>query len=406
MGVGQQFKLILLVLGLLCLSSAANAEDKVSLISFEGPKASVIEKDVKTLLENRGYELVSVSSADEEPEANAVIRGVVKKKKKRWSLVVEVLNLDGSVKGKTTFKARKIKGLRKMVKAKLWKRVGDFIESESADEMEPDNSNEEPTTTSNTTEKGNEDKPEEVARVEASAEPELTADKRSLEASLSIGTQIINRRFNYKDDLRQSLATYDISAMTAFAIEGDVYPIEQLGVAASYSYTPSFNSGLNGNSNEPFPTTHRTFLAGVRGRFKAGSLFGRIDLDYGGQNFTIKGALASSTPIPNLRYRFVRGGASTRVASGDFYAALSGGYRHVLSTGEISEDAYFPRLDVAGVDGRVVLGYELFSGWNVELAATMERYFFTMNPEVGDPLIAGGAVDFYQGGQISIRYQL
>ena len=63
--------------------------------------------------------------------------------------------------------------------------------------------------------------------------------------------------------------------------------------------------------------------------------------------------------------------------------------------------------------GRFLAG-ELEESWRVtsgrattdELRLQLEytRYYYTMNPEVGDPYVAGGALDEFFGSQITVSY--
>jgi len=51
------------------------------------------------------------------------------------------------------------------------------------------------------------------------------------------------------------------------------------------------------------------------------------------------------------------------------------------------------------------VGYELDAGLEIRLGFDVRRYFFSMNPEVGDPFIAGGALDQYLGYTLGIAYR-
>jgi hypothetical protein len=178
------------------------------------------------------------------------------------------------------------------------------------------------------------------------------------------------------------------------------------GVAGSFFYVPEFDSAVNGNTQAPFPTTSMSFTLGARYRHALAGITGHAAIDYGGHNFTIKGATVEKPPIPDVRFRFVRAGLGARaLVVPRVTAALQGGYRYVLSSGEIASDAYFPRLDVAAMDARAALSVAVYGTWQVELAATLERYFFRMNPEPGDAMVAGGAADQYLGGQLLLKYE-
>lgn len=77
-----------------------------------------------------------------------------------------------------------------------------------------------------------------------------------------------------------------------------------------------------------------------------------------------------------------------------FGVSFGGGYRYINNRGgtQISQVA-FPHLTVSGADANIVARYAL--GDTLELRAGLEwrRYWYAMHSQVGDPVVAGGAVD-------------
>ena len=61
----------------------------------------------------------------------------------------------------------------------------------------------------------------------------------------------------------------------------------------------------------------------------------------------------------------------------------------------------------SGIDAELGAAWKVGGPVTLEARADMRRYFFSMNPEVGDELIVGGAVDqylaFVAGLTISLR---
>ncbi len=148
-----------------------------------------------------------------------------------------------------------------------------------------------------------------------------------------------------------------------------------------------------------------SFAAGARYHIALPALAIHLAADYGGHNFTIKSPSAQRPEIPNVRFRYVRAGVGASVdLTSRIGVHVEGGYRYILSAGEIETAMYFPKLDAAAVDSRLALRIGIASGIQVELAGTLERFFFSMNPNPGDPMVAGGATDQYLGGQLSLRY--
>jgi hypothetical protein len=103
--------------------------------------------------------------------------------------------------------------------------------------------------------------------------------------------------------------------------------------------------------------------------------------------------------IPDINYRYARGGLELRRPLGP-RLALTGraGYRHLLGTGDLGGDAWFPRATGKGLDGSAGVHLRVASWLGMYARAEVRHYFFAMNPEVGDELVAGGAVDSFLGG--------
>jgi hypothetical protein len=96
-----------------------------------------------------------------------------------------------------------------------------------------------------------------------------------------------------------------------------------------------------------------------------------------------------------VRYRYLRPGASARVLLGRYAVEAALGYRHVLDAGEIEDAAYFPRLGVRGFDLEGAVAVPLVRGFDLRAGASLEQYGFDLDPQPGDPLVAGGATDRY-----------
>ena len=92
------------------------------------------------------------------------------------------------------------------------------------------------------------------------------------------------------------------------------------------------------------------------------------------------------------------------LASGVSVAA-SGGYRYVLSPGDI-KTTYFPHLNVGGVEANLYGGYALASVIEARVGFDYRRYFYTMHSRNGDNFIVGGAIDQTYAGSLSLAITL
>jgi hypothetical protein len=84
-----------------------------------------------------------------------------------------------------------------------------------------------------------------------------------------------------------------------------------------------------------------------------------------------------------------------RLPLGSLALLAAADYLDVTSTGEIGSAARFPRLSVGGVEGKLGMALSLFSPWEARIIFDYRRYFYSFNPQPGDPYIAGGALDEY-----------
>jgi hypothetical protein len=185
----------------------------------------------------------------------------------------------------------------------------------------------------------------------------------------------------------------------------------RLGGAAALSVSPLVTS--SSESGDDLPTSAHAYRLGARARLPidALSLPFPLDavagLDLGWQSFTIGDPSSMpKPPIPSVSYTYLR--PSVRVARpfGPIDAAVELGYRFVLGQGEIASDTYFPHAHAAAIDAAASATYPLpwLAGLRAEVSLDLERYFFALHPEPGDPWVAGGAVDQYVGVSAGLTY--
>jgi hypothetical protein len=256
-----------------------------------------------------------------------------------------------------------------------------------------------PTLAANTVELGEEAKP---------ARQHLT------QLEIVVGSRIFSRSLSYRDDLFHMLRPYDLGAAAAVLVTADWFPWASASRALSpFGLTATFEQALGLSSLGPdgtqYPTTAAFYSGGVKVRLPIGGSELSGTAAYGVHRFAIE-ASNSSQPkpqIPDVDYHFVRIGAASRIGLGSrFCVGLEAAYLHILDTGEIASASYFPRATVIGVEGEAFLGWELFEGWQLRSSFDVRRYAYAMNPQPGDPMIAGGAVDQYLSASFAIAYRM
>jgi hypothetical protein len=218
----------------------------------------------------------------------------------------------------------------------------------------------------------------------------------------SIGAASLLRLLDYSDDLFGALREYRLPLSALGALRVEAWPAARMGGAISHfgltaSAEQSFllKSGTQGGP--AFSTNAQRITLGLVGRLPVQKAEVTLSAAYGWQDFSIGGEGDPTRPnIPNVTYRFLRAGAGLRLDVKPRVALLaSAAYLHVLDSGQIATSNYFPRLTVAGMEAGVGAAWQFSSPWEVRVGVDYRRYFFSMHPEPGDRLIAGGALDNY-----------
>ncbi|MCY1036686.1 hypothetical protein OV207_34940 [Corallococcus sp. BB11-1] len=241
-----------------------------------------------------------------------------------------------------------------------------------------------------------------------------------------IGLRLFGRSLRYKDDVFGVLRPYTLGLdVGGFALPGapqvsgdlTVYPLARFkqGALARLGLTgaidQSFGLKSTGSSGAvSYPTVAREWQAGLRYVMPFGQAerYGfEVTGTYGMNTFRVD-PVNDERPLdlPNVEYQTagltlgLRAELSQKL---DFNFRL--GYLHPLSAGELNSDTWFPNATMGAVTGSATVAYRLNSVLDVRLKADLRRYFFKFNPEVGDPYIAGGAVDQYPGLTLQLGFK-
>ncbi len=237
-----------------------------------------------------------------------------------------------------------------------------------------------------------------------------------------VGFRLFSRRFYYTDDIFSALSKYSLPVGPAIQAEIDWYPAAHFtqGIASRVGLSLGFNYALGITSvsvtNVRYATQMLRFRAGLMGRISLGPVDFLPTAGVAIQNFNIaSGATGMQKPnIPDVRYTNIRAGLNTRIRLVDELAKSVGPlfitagfcYQHPLSTGEIGGPTYFPRSSATGMDANIGLGIGLLDLLEIRIGGEYIRYGYKMNPEVGDPFIAGGAVDDSFAGAVTVALTL
>jgi hypothetical protein len=218
------------------------------------------------------------------------------------------------------------------------------------------------------------------------------------------------RHFEYNDGFTNDLRDYHLAAAPVAAIAGEIYPfandrtliLRDIGVVGSYSQAILLQSSSQDAGS--VGTQWIGWQAGARYRLRTGGDTAPVvglSGSYGSESFVLESPNPAAA-LPSVSYRYARAGVDLRVPLWRFAVTAGGGYLGVLSAGDVA--SRFPRATVAGIDANLGGAFDWGSGIETRLTARYSRFFYAMNPSLGDTFVAGGALDEMMDLQLSVAY--
>lgn len=243
----------------------------------------------------------------------------------------------------------------------------------------------------------------------AEVEPQRDRGPKPQALRIAVGVKPGDRIYTPNDDLFVALSRYRQPLAPRIAFELDFFPgaLATSGPASWFGLTASldflvFVTAVASDGTR-YTTSSLRVTASAMGRIpiiddrlELGVLFG-FALD----TYEIGG----DAPVPDVSYSALRPGASVALRLfGPVYLRAAGGYHILLGTGQLGSAQYFPRLKGGGMDleaGAMVRPLRF-----LELRASFDyrRFWFSFNPEPGDPYIAGGALDDSRGFSVTAAF--
>lgn len=230
--------------------------------------------------------------------------------------------------------------------------------------------------------------------------------------AMRVGLAVVSRSFTYNDDVFGTLAPYELPAAPLLSAGLEWFPggHADLGLLSGLSVHAEGELGLGIETVAANGTVHPTELwtlgAGVRYRLRVDEVELSVDAGYFGYGFAIRDASEDEPrpAVPGVELHAVRAGAGVRwdIGSGLYFSG-SAAYLAPLAVGEIGSEGWFPRLSVGGVEGDLGFGIRI-DDITIGARASMRRFFYAMNPDFGDPRVAGGAVDQSFSGALELTY--
>ena len=205
------------------------------------------------------------------------------------------------------------------------------------------------------------------------------------------------RRLRFNDDFRLVTRAYDL---VADAIGGElavrpVAALPRLEVTATAQLAIAVK-GSRTRDGTAYATSASEWAAGLGYALTTGATRVTARAGYGEQRLHVDDDPAPGPElVPDVTYRYARLAleGERRVAPRWRVTAAAGG-RYLLDTGDLAGADFFPRITGYGVDGALGGAYQR-GRFTLFARAEVRHYFFAMNPEVGDAMIVGGAVDTF-----------
>ncbi|MCB9613556.1 MAG: hypothetical protein H6722_14000 [Sandaracinus sp.] len=253
---------------------------------------------------------------------------------------------------------------------------------------------------------------------EAEELPDDAGERAYVAFDLGVYMHLFSRKLRYNDDLYRLMRTYTLQLGPAVRFDGRWYPGAHFGdgfyahIGFEFMYERAFGIDSKRADGETFPTSSRSWLVGLRGRMPFGDHEASVGVGYGLHSFVVEAAGPSQPgreiipQVPGVTYRYLKLQAEGRFALvAGLRATVRAAWLQLFDLGGVESEIWFPRASAGGMEAEILVGYELDAGLEIRLGFDVRRYFFSMNPEVGDPFIAGGALDQYFGYTLGAAYR-
>lgn len=237
------------------------------------------------------------------------------------------------------------------------------------------------------------------------------ASRRPMALELRLGATALRRTFTFNDDPSGTLPTYKLNRAPALTLGLDWFPAAHFseGVLANVGLTGSYSRiflvKTLGPTGEEYGTGASDLAAGLMVRLPLGPAEAALSVRYGRQDFTLTSAQGGEAPFPDVSYRYITPDVRLRLGLGQRWRVYGrAAWLVIQDSGELASENYFPRQSVGAAEGELALGLLLAPAWELRLGADYRRYFFDLEPEPGDPLVAGGALDEYLTGTVTLAF--
>lgn len=227
-----------------------------------------------------------------------------------------------------------------------------------------------------------------------------------------VSADVASRHFSYSDPVGRLPAPYrlPLAPMATFGLEAYPLASSNLLVLRDLGFRGRISRAFALDSKTPDGVTIETSWTRFSGEVRERMLIpGSHPLELGlyigadASYFGMKTKTPVAALLPTARSISLRFGFDARVLVAWRLSFLLGGaYLLTRSPGEIYDRFRDPH--VAGVDGDFGFALALLPGLEARLTGRYTRYFASFKPKVGDPAVAGGALDEQLQFGLGARY--
>jgi len=245
---------------------------------------------------------------------------------------------------------------------------------------------------------------------------------------LHLGFELGGRNFSYNQPLSNNLRPYEVVGASLVGLGAEFFPMRitnaggfLTGVGFNIDFSRSFglDSSVEGDE-QTFSTNWSHLVFGLQWHVITNdTIDAAFVLGYGAETFAFKftrnlsesdqapSASALITEVPEVDYRFVHLGITSRIKFSQVHAIAGFHYRHLLQTGRVG-DVYFPNSTAGAVDGHLGLAMALpfINNFETRLVLNYSRSFYDLRPKPGDAYVAGGALDQLVRLHFGVAYYL
>jgi hypothetical protein len=440
-------------------AQAAPPPRRVTVLHIQGPGQVQVHRAITRVLGGRGYRLVApdefdqtaaalkVSSTDPDGmaavatrlELTAVITGRVRVRRSLHTVVLAVHDpRTGAILDEGAFAGRSAPALARAVTLGFWKRLGPAFSwrtvgrtrSAPPPRREPEATPAAPATVEAPPVAAiprrpiDEEPPfppppapAEPPVVVAPSRPRAPPPDRPATGpatiELSVGPRVLYRQLTYDTDPDDALTPFRTRRPTpALGLEAAWFPrlvTPRLGLAGALEYGAPLESRSSADLAYQLPNSDAlgSLLIGLATRFATVDLA----LGAGRQRFGVvpEGAAVSRPRlVPDVFYQYLRAGLAARIYTRSRLGLNAGVYyRHLLGTGAIASDDWFPSLRALGAEARLGVSYRFLPALEARLQGDLRLYRLTVDPEDrSGGHITAGALDQYWSAWLAVAVLL